>query len=83
MVDKETMVHNEFTIIMIMIIRTPSPTPCTLTADGVEAREDTDRPSSNYTTTGYKGGELACSPTTWCYFVNMRGLSLVSDLYKM
>ena len=46
MVDKETMVHNEFTIIMIMIIRTPSPTPCTLTDDGAEAREDTADPAA-------------------------------------
>ena len=46
MVDKETMVHNEFTIIMIMIIRTPSPTPCTLTADGVKLEKTRTDPAA-------------------------------------
>ena len=46
MVDKETMVHNEFTIIMIMIIRTPSPTPCTLTGDGVKLEKTRTDPAA-------------------------------------
>ena len=57
---------------MMSIIRIPSP--------------DLHQPLLVTTVTtpplGYKGGEQASSPTTWCYIVNMRGLSLVSDKHK-